>query len=248
MKKLVVFLVISGLTTMLASGQKTESRSVSGFTGIDASGIFEITIVKGSTESLTIETNDDVMPYVRSEVKNGILRLYLAKNNSKTLKNNTVKVSIVMKNLEKVSLSGACQITSNDLFVSENFTGSCSGSSVMTINVNTGRMNIKASGSSNLQMKANVTGDTKMNFSGSSNIDLNGSAKNLTVNVMGASNFKAEDFVTGTADIKASGSCRVTVHVTEELNVTSSGASTVHHKGSPAITQKSSGSSVIKKI
>jgi len=248
MKRIVVFLAIAGLTTMFTFGQRVENRSVSNFTGIDASGAFQITVVKGNTEGLTIEANDDVMPYVRSEVKNGVLRLYLERNVPRKVNNRTVKATVVMRDLDKVSLSGACKITANDLFTSRNFEGNCSGSSDMSINVNTGQLSIKSSGSSNLQIKASVNGDTKINASGSSKIYLVGSAKNLTIDLSGASNFKAEDFNVGTATIKSSGSCNVTVNVTETLNVNSSGASTVNYKGSPAITVNSSGSSKVRKI
>ena len=248
MKRIVVFLAIAGLTTMFTFGQRVENRSVSNFTGIDAFGAFQITVVKGNTEGLTIEANDDVMPYVRSEVKNGVLRLYLERNVPRKVNNRTVKATVVMRDLDKVSLSGACKITANDLFTPRNFEGNCSGSSDMSINVNTGRLSIKASGSSNLQIMASVNGDAKINASGSSKINLVGSAKNLTIDLSGASNFKAEDFNVGTATIKSSGSCNVTVNVAEALNVNSSGASTVNYKGSPSITVNSSGSSKVRKI
>jgi len=247
MKRLVVFLAVAGLTTMFTFGQSVENRSVSDFTGIDASGAFEITVVKGNSEALTIEANDNVMPYVRSEVKNGVLRLYLEGKVPRRV-NKTVKATVVMRDLDKVSLSGACKITANDLFTPKNFEGNCSGSSNMTINVNTGHLSIKTSGSSNLQIKAIVNGDTKINVSGSSKINLVGSSKNLTIDLSGASNLKAEDFNVGTATIKSSGSCNVTVNVAETLNVNSAGASTVNYKGSPAITVNSSGSSKVRKI
>ena len=247
MKRIVVFLAIAGLTAMSMFGQRVENRSVSDFTGIDASGAFEITVVKGNAEALTIEASDDVMPYVRSEVKNGVLRLYL-ESVPRRVNNRTVKAAVVMRDLDKVSLSGACKITANELFTPKTFNGDCSGSSGMTINVNTGQLSIKSSGSSNLQIKANVSGDTGINASGSSKIDLAGSAKNLTTNLSGASNFKAEDFIAGTVTIKSSGSCNVTINVTDALNVNSSGSSTVNYKGSPAITVNSSGSSKVRKI
>ena len=248
MKRVVVFLAIAGLTTMFSFGQRVENRSVSDFTGIDASGAFEITIVKGNAESLTIEANDDVMPYVRSEVRNGVLHLYLDRNVPRRVNNRTIKATVVMGDLNKVSLSGACKIIANDPFTPRNFNGDFSGSCSMTINVNTGQLSIKSSGSSNLQIKANVTGDTKMNASGSSKIELVGSSKNLTIDLSGASNFKAEDFIVETATIKSSGSCNVSVNVTETLNVNSAGASTINYKGSPAITTNSSGSSRVRKI
>ena len=266
MKK-IVFLVIAGLMTMFTFGQKVESRSISDFTGINASGAFEITAVKGVAESLTIETSEELMPYVRSEVENGVLHLYLEKNAPKKQNGRTVKTTVVMKDLDKVSLSGACKITANDLFTPKSFNGDCSGSSDMTINISTEQLSIKTSGASKIQMKASVTGDTKMDISGSSDIqgelktnnidfsssgackvDLTGSATDAIIDMSGSSDFNAGDFTVKTVTIRLSGSSDITVNATDVLNVNSAGSSSVSYKGSPAITIKSSGSSKVKKI
>ena len=267
MKKVLASLVVAGLTATFSFGQKVENRPVSDFTGINASGAFEITVVKGNTMSLAIEANDDTMPYVRSEVNNGVLHLYLENNAPKRVNSRTVKASIVMKDLDKVSLSGACKITANDLFTPERFKSDCSGSSNMTININTGQLSIKASGTSKIQITASVTGETGINVAGSSNIhgemrvnnmkfnssgscevNLTGSAMDVILDMAGASTFKAGDFTARTAVIKSSGSSNATVNVTDALNVNSAGASTVNYKGSPTITINSRGASKVSKI
>jgi hypothetical protein len=218
--------MIAGLTTTLIFGQKVENRAVSDFTGIDASGAFNITVVKGATESLTIEADDEVMQYVRSEVKNGVLRLYLEKNRIKHIK--TLKASVVMKDFDKVSLSGACKIITNDTFIPVSFTGNCSGASDMVINLNAGQLTLKSGGTCN--------------------VDLTGSATDVIIDMSGASNLKAGNFTVRTATIKSAGSSSITINVTDTLNVNSSGASTVKYKGSPATDIKSSGASSVKKI
>jgi len=228
MKRVVMYLMIAGLSTMFAFGQRIETRSVSNFTGIDASGAFEISVTRGSSEALTIEANDDLLPFVRSEVRNGVLHLSLERNTPRRIRNRTVKATVVMNNLENVSLSGACTVISNDLFTPENFTGNFSGSVNVKVNVNTRQLNVRASGSSK--------------------IELIGSARNAVLNMSGSSNFNAENFTVGTATISSSGSSNVTITATEALNVNSSGSSNVNYKGSPTITISSSGSSRVRSI
>lgn len=258
--------MIAGLMTPNVFGRKTETRPVSSFSGINASGIFNITISKGSKESLVIEADDKVLPYVRSEVRNGVLHLYLGNDNK--LKNvKTLKATVVMKNLDRVTLSGACKLTSNDTFTPGKFKGDCSGASEMTITLNTGQLNIETSGSCNVRMKANVTGDTKIdlsgaskirgdlkaadvkfNISGVSSVELNGSAKDFKLNVSGASKVKAEDFVAKDVTVEASGAGKITVHATKTLNVNSSGATSVRYKGSPTVKLNTGRNGSIKKI
>ena len=267
MKRVLLFLVITGLTTMVAFGQKKETRSVSGFTGIDASSVFDITVTKGNTESLTIEADNEVMPYVRSEVRNGVLNLYIDNSNNNMRNVKILKASVVMKNLDKVILSGACKLTADDLFTPDKFKGDCSGASKMSINVNTGQLSIDASGASKIQIKASVTGNTdldvsgaskiqgelkatrvKFDSSGASSIELTGTAESIDIDTSGTANIMAKDFSVKTANIESSGISKVTVNVSDALKVNSSGVSSVNYKGSPAIDASNSKTAKIKKI
>ena len=268
MKRILLILAVAGLTTTVIFGQKKETRSVLGFTGIDASNAFDITVCMGSTESLVIEADDEVMPYVRSEVRNGVLHLYLEKNTDKKVKNiKTLKATVVMKNLDKVALSGACKFIANDLFTSDQFKGECSGASNLTVNVKTGQLDIDASGASKIQMMANVTGNANLNVSGTSKIqgdlnasrvkfsssgvssvELSGSASDIKIDVSGTSKIKGENFEVKTASVESSGTSNITLHVTDVLKVNSSGASSVSYKGSPVIEAKTGGASKIRKI
>ena len=54
---------------------ETETRQVSGFTGIDLAGSGEVTIEQGDAESLTIEADDNVLPELTSEVSDSVLTL-----------------------------------------------------------------------------------------------------------------------------------------------------------------------------
>lgn len=266
MKRIFVFLLIAGWSTMFTSGQIKETRQVSGFTGINASSAFDITVVKGSEESLVIEADSEAMPFVCSEVRKGVLHLYL-KNNGKVKNIKTLKASVVMKNMDYVSLSGSCKFVSNDLFTSDMFTGNLSGASHLTIHVSTGKLNVDGSGACKIRMKAKVAGNTKIDLSGASNIqgeleaadvifnlsgscsvDLTGSASDARIDAAGATNFKIGDFELKNATITSSGSSKITVNVSDQLKINSSGASSVQYKGSPKIQMNTSGASKINSI
>ena len=266
MKRVSLSLVVAGLTAIFAFGQKRETRSVSGFTGIDASSVFNITVTRGGTESLIIEADDAVMPYVLSEVRNGVLHLYIDRDHQvKSIK--TLNASIVMRNLDHVSLSGTCKLTANDQFTPDKFKGDCSGVSNLTVNLSTGELNIFASGASKIQVKANVTGDAKVDVSGTSKfqgelkavhlsinssgvsaMDITGSAADVKISSSGTSKINAPNFAVRTATVESSGTSKIALNVEEFLIVNSSGASSVEYKGSPVITAKTGGTSKVRKI
>jgi hypothetical protein len=64
---LVVVLLFAAceLQAIEGSGQvRRESRVVGGFTAVNFSSFGELTLVQGDTEALTIETDDNLLPYV----------------------------------------------------------------------------------------------------------------------------------------------------------------------------------------
>lgn len=247
MKKVILSITLV-LAATFAFGQKVQSIPVTGFNGIKANNAFDITLFKGDKTSLVIEASIDVLPYIRSEVKNGVLHLALEKHTPKKLKDKTIKASITVSDLQNISLSGACEVKSNDLFTAKDFNISCSGSSNVSLRVNTDHLSVKASGASDIRIYAAVTNQSKMDISGASRIDLNGSSKSLTLEITGASDIKAESFIANTVDINSSGSSKASLHANENLNVISSGASTINYKGSPSIKLNSSGMSKVSKI
>jgi len=264
MKRVLLFLVIGGLAT-IAFGQGKEIRQVSEFTGINASGVFEITVAKGSAESLTIEAEAEVLPYIRSEVRNGVLNLYLDNNRLRNIK--SLKAIVVMRNLESVSLSGVCKLKANDLFTPDKFDIKCSGVSNVDVNINTKNLYIESSGASKIWIKANVSGSCNIetsgnskifgdfkaenvdfSSSGASSIELKGSANDFKIDVSGVSKVLAGDFIVKTSNVTSSGASKITVNVTNLLKVNSSGTSSVDYKGSPTLELNKSKISKVRNI
>ncbi|MDR3094720.1 MAG: DUF2807 domain-containing protein [Bacteroidales bacterium] len=266
MKKLILSVVLCGLT-FAAFCQKSEVRSVSGFTGIEASSVFHITVSKGNAESLTIETDEAVMPQVRCEVKNGVLHLFLA--NRHTFKNSKpVNASIVMKELNTVQLSGACHILIKDVFTSKSFKVECSGASncEAVAGIKASTLDIDLSGSSHLKLKAEAENakiegsgapnidisvqaeNLNLDFGGSANVKLVGKVDNLSIDSSGASKIDAVGLEANSVNVETSGASSINVFATERLKVESSGASSIGYKGSPSIEMDSSGASKIRQI
>ena len=259
MKRALFIFAILGLTTMVAFGQSRENRQVSGFTGINASSLFNITVQRGNTESLVIEADANVLPYVRSEVRNGVLHLYFDRRLEGRRSNNfnTPKVTIVMQNLEYVTLSGVGSLTAEDLFTPDRFRFNGSGVSTLAINLNTNQLEMELSGVSNIEINANVRELASFNSSGVSNISGNlvaervtfdysgtgvvalaGSATQSAINASGASHLNLADFPTRTAVVNVSGSSNVRVNATDSLTMSASGVSSIHYTGSATVVQR----------
>lgn len=189
-----------------------ETRNVSGFSGIDVGGAFEVILIKANKEKVVLEIDDNLMPYVTTKVFGGILEI----DNKKNFRNpKELKVTIYYKSIDEIDLSGAASLFSEDVLKTES-------------------LEIDASGASYIELKLDID-YLEADFSGASKADFSGRAKSVEVETSGATVFRAVDLETESCEIDASGASVARIWVTKELSLEASGASSVRYKGSPNI-------------
>jgi hypothetical protein len=140
-----------------------------------------------------------------------------------------LKAYISFKDLDKLSISGACDVIVNGGITARN-------------------LEIRQSGASDFKGGLTVSGNLDIDLSGASDMMVTGSAANVTIEASGACDFKGFDLVTETCNARASGASDIKITVNKELSAQASGASDVHYKGNGVIKEmKSSGSSSVSK-
>lgn len=107
-------------------------------------------------------------------------------------------------------------------------------------------VNISLSGASVSQVDIETT-QLNMNLSGASVADLRGLVSMLNAEVSGASSMKAFTMPVATAILNVSGASVAKVNVSDNLEATISGASTVIYRGNPSISQDLSGGSSLQR-
>lgn len=189
-----------------------ETRNVSGFSGIDVGGAFEVILIKANKEKVVLEIDDNLMPYVTTKVFGGVLEI----DNKKDFRNpKELKVTIYYKSIDEIDLSGAASLFSEDVLKTES-------------------LEIDASGASYIELKLDID-YLEADFSGASKVKFSGRAKSVEVETSGATVFRAVDLKTESCEIDASGASVARIWVTKELSLEASGASSVRYKGSPSI-------------
>ncbi len=201
----------------------SETRSMSGFTGIDFSTFGTVNISQGSSESLTIEGRDNLVPLVTTSVRSGTLYIAMKPNINVTSLNteNLLTFTITVKDLASVSISGLANVTMNTLSTS-NFKVSMSGAGQFKLN----------------QLTATTVG---IDVSGLGNVEIAGTATSATINMSGAGNANCPDLKLQTANVTIPGLGNATLWVTDQLSGTISGAGSVSYYGSPQTNTNVSG-------
>ncbi|MCK9220307.1 MAG: DUF2807 domain-containing protein [Bacteroidales bacterium] len=203
-----------------------ETRPVSSFDALDVSGAFDVYIKQGDAEGLVIETDDNLLPSIKTTVVGHTLKI----ETKNPIHHVTVlKAYITVKDLKKIDVSGAVDIqTENRLTVPE--------------------LSIDASGASDSKMEIAVQ-RLKLDCSGASKMSFSGTAVNVEMDLSGSSDIFAYDLISETYSFEISGAGDAQINVSKSIKASISGAGSVKYKGSPSeIDQVVSGAGSIKKV
>jgi hypothetical protein len=185
---------------------KTEQRNVTGFRAIEASGAVNLEVDAQKDFSVTVEADDNLLQYIKTEVSGDTLKIYSEGKISPTTKFN---VKISMPALDGLDVSGA--------------------SDAKIMNVKADSLELKASGASDVIINGEAK-ELKANASGASEINAeNLRAENADVDASGASS--ATVSATNELNVEASGASKIS-YTGDPNNVkqNSSGASSINKK------------------
>lgn len=123
---------IGPLTRVSGSGNVvTETRNVSGFDGLTVTGAGTILIDQNGTESLTITTDDNLLQYITTNVRDGKLVLEFTSGLMfDRVTDLTFKVGV--KNLSSVDVEGAARVEGKNI-ATENLSVKLNGAGVITL-------------------------------------------------------------------------------------------------------------------
>ncbi|MDQ6903546.1 MAG: DUF2807 domain-containing protein [Bacteroidota bacterium] len=210
---------------------KKETRQVSDFTSLSSQGSMDVKISYGNSNSVMIEADENLLPYIETTVENGRL-LIKSKKNVNLKSTSTMVVRVSMTKINSLQLSGSGNLDGSGAFSSD------------------GKTDIALSGSGNLRLDFDSFKDMEVSISGSGNIDLKGKATNsLDAKISGSGNIDCSDITSNDVDAKLSGSGNIKVYATNSIDAKISGSGNVFYKGNaPKINSKVVGSGKVLKM
>jgi hypothetical protein len=229
--------VLAGLFTMGCSNWSrpairgsgvitTESRPVSDFNRVSLHGSGELTLVQGEKEGLTIEADDNLLPYIKSEVRSR--HLVVGPDNVSLNPTQDIKYVLHLKELESLRLSGSFAVAAESLDVDE--------------------LELGISGSGRIAVGRLEADSTSLTISGSGKATLAGEVVRQSLRISGSGDYHAGDLHSQVADVRISGSGNATVWVTEKLDARISGSGSVKYHGQPQTDHHVSGSGTIRSL
>jgi Putative auto-transporter adhesin, head GIN domain len=210
--------------------ENAQAREAKNFTVIRLSSAFDVYLTQGNEESVAVSASDKkYLEDIKVEVKNGVLEIgYHPKNGRWNSGNRKLKAYISFKQMDKLDVSGACDVDIVGVWRAEGAKIYLSGASDVT-----GKIDIK-------KLEADL--------SGASDLKISGEVRQLDIKASGASGFKGYDLSADYCSARASGASDIQISVNKELSVDASGASDIRYKGAGLIRDvKTSGASSVSR-
>lgn len=205
-----------------------EKRTVEDFDKINLNGGFDLSLKQGDSIILEIETDDNLIKYVRTNVDQRELEI----SETKSICTKIKKAYLTVPNLKKISINGA-----GDVFAK----------SPVTFNY----LEIEGNGASSLIFEELNCPNLSIDISGAGDVRINkGIGGNLSVRASGAADLKMRDFKTDSSKVEISGAGDIQLWTESFLLVKVLGAGDVKYRGNQntKVVKKIMGAGSVKKI
>ena len=209
---------------------ETETRQVAEFQSISVDYPADITIRQGDSESVTIEAEDNLLPQLAANVRNGTLYLENIERNWQDRVNptKTVLVTVTVVELNKVQFPTAGKMLIEGL--------------------QTDSLTVSVSGAGDVTLTELEAGELEFNLSGAGNINADGVCERLQLSISGLGNFNGGDLKSQDAEVHISGAGSATVWAEQALDANISGAGSIDYYGKPEVSEHISGVGSVRKI
>jgi hypothetical protein len=202
----------------------TDTRAISeDFTRVSASEGLMVYVTQADDFKIEVEGDDNIIDLIRTDIKNGKLRIHADENIGRATKN--VYVSLP---------------TITELHAS-------SGSHLETVNiVNTTELAVDGSSGAIVEVDL-IAQDLEIDASSGANLDINGKADNVNVDVSSGGNINAKDLETKACTAEASSGGNIKIQVSEKLMANANSGGNISYSGEPNVEQKKSVSGSVHK-
>jgi hypothetical protein len=204
-----------------------QNRELGHFTALATSVGGNVEIRMGSSESVTVEADDNIVPLIETVIDNNTLRIRPVKRDMQ-LDTRTMKIVVTVRALNRVTVAGSGAVDADKL-QAESLTFDVGGS---------GTINLR-----NLQSES-----VAIALGGSGSLKASGNTERLQVSIGGSGRVDAGQLASRTAAVSIGGSGQATVWAQKSLNLSVAGSGDIAYYGDPQVSKSVMGSGTIKRI
>jgi len=206
---------------------KRENRQVAGFKGLAMALPGQVEVRTGSSEGLSIETDDNLLPLIETVVEDGTLKI--RNKNKVNIRTRNLKIVVQTRGLDRLALAGSGSIDADRV----------AGS----------RVQFDVGGSGNIQAGKLDAETIAVNLGGSGDLKVNeGSARKLSASIGGSGTIDMTRVRLDAASVNLAGSGSATLWVQKTLDMTVAGSGNVDYYGDPQVSKTVLGSGSARRL
>ena len=198
----------------------TQDRNISSdFDAIHASHGIDVTLTMGSNVSLTLEADENLHDIIRTEVEDGVLRIYAEKNIYSSKKRT---VYVTASEMHEIKATSGSSVTSENTIKAEDFI-------------------VKTTSGANVRLALD-TESTSCSATSGSNIRLSGRTQKLDASSTSGANVMAKDLEAKICEARATSGSVMSVYASHELDAKATSGGNIRCSGDPEVVRKNSSS------
>jgi len=152
---LIALLPVSLFSQIFGSGTVTETvRSFEEVKSLEVTGHFIVELEQGDKNEVRIITDDNLHQYVKTELKDGVLNIFLDDNKYRKVKSR--RLIITVKDLETITNRGSGDIKSTSRFSTGTLTVNLIGSGDIDLNISVTALLVNLNGSGDIALLGNT--------------------------------------------------------------------------------------------
>lgn len=214
----------SGKKTVSGSGvAATQTREVPEFDRILLKSSGHLYLSRADVQSIEISADDNILPLVKTEVKNKVLEI---SDENYDLKPTVLEFHITLRQLRAITISGSGNVTGKNPFRSDDVTLEINGSGDMDLPV--------------------VAAHLKTLINGSGTMTLTGESDDYEALIRGSGDIRAFSLKAQNASVSVAGSGNCSLFVSEWLRADIAGSGDVIYLGRPRVESRIRGSGAVK--
>jgi hypothetical protein len=200
-----------------------EDRAVGNLDAVSLFSSGRIIITQGSDTSLSVETDDNLLSYIQTDVRGGTLEIKAERNGRSHNLDPTDEIIFRL---------GVADLSQIEVF---------GGGTVEVGALTSDALDVQVMGSADLTIDALAADRLDIVVPGSANLKLSGVVPKQTIRWMGAGTYDGTGLQSETAEVDLLGAASVDLWVTDSLDVTITGTGIVQYYGTPSVDQTITG-------
>ncbi|MDP3762173.1 MAG: head GIN domain-containing protein [Ramlibacter sp.] len=202
--------------TVKGNGAMTqETRALGNFKGIALGVPAQVEVRMGNVESVTIDTDANILPLVETVVEKGTLHIRPARRNL-SLQPRTLKVVVQARQIGHLAIGG--------------------GGSIKAAALKAPKLDLDIGGAGSIDVSGLESEAVATAVGGSGDVKLGGTTRKLTVSIGGSGDVKAGQLKAEDVNVNIGGSGDVTVWAAKSLSAAIAGSGDIDYWGDPQVT------------